>query len=63
MGKRRPIKIDIDDAIDRLQCMAREVQLVDKRFNPTLRESQEKDRELLINLIPIVRAIGSLGEV
>ena len=54
------VKIDIDDAIDRLQCMAREINPIGSA-NKILDESQKKGRELLLNLIPIVRAIGNLS--
>jgi len=54
------IEIDIDDAVDRLRCMAKEIVLVGS-MNETLNDSQFKDKALLINLIPLVMAIGLLG--
>ena len=56
------MNIDIGDAVDRLQCMAREIYIADslKRMNPTLAESREKDKELLFALIPIVRSFENL---
>ena len=55
------VEIDIDDAIDRLTCMSREIVLVGP-MNKILNDSQLKDKALLISLIPLVRVIGHLGQ-
>ena len=54
--------IDIKDAADRLSCMSEEIIIDDslKKLNPTLAESRQKDKELLIRLIPLVLAIERL---
>jgi hypothetical protein len=56
------MEIDIEDAIDRLNCMSKEILIDDsiKKMNPILADSRQKDKELLRNLIPLVRAIGML---
>ena len=54
------MKIDIEDAIDRLQCMSREILPVDERFNKVLHDSQVKDKQLLLSLIPLVRSLSAL---
>lgn len=53
------VKIDVDDAVDRLHCMAKEI-VINKYLPPELKESLEKDQQLLRSLIPIVRSLKSL---
>ena len=54
--------IDIKDAVDRLSSMSEEILIDDslKKMNPILAESRQKDKELLIRLIPLVLAIERL---
>jgi hypothetical protein len=56
------MEIDIEDAIDRLNCMSKEILIDDslKKMNPILADSRRQDKELLQNLIPLVRAVGNL---
>jgi len=56
------MEIDIEDAIDRLNCMSKEILIDDslKKMNPILADSMRQDKELLQNLIPLVRAVGNL---
>jgi hypothetical protein len=56
------MEIDIESAIDRLNCMSKEILIDDslKKINPVLADSRQRDKELLRNLIPLVRAIGNL---
>jgi len=56
------MKINIEDAIDRLKCMSREILPVDERLNKTLHDSQIKDQQLLLNLIPLVRSLKALED-
>ena len=53
------MKIDVDDAVDRLQCMAREI-VITKHLPKELKESLEKDRQLLTNLIHVVSSLRHL---
>lgn len=59
------MKIDIPDAVDRLQCMAREITIPDtlKRMNPILAESRQKDIDLLQSLAIVVRSFGNLEDI
>ncbi len=45
--------IDFDDATDRLNCMANEIN-INKHYPDKLKESLTKDKALLRALIPIV---------
>lgn len=54
------MNIDVDDAVDRLQCMAREI-VINKHYPKDLRESLEKDRQLLRALVPIINSLNGLG--
>ena len=53
------MKIDIEDAVDRLRCMAREI-VITEHLPKDLKESLEKDRELLTNLIPVLSSLRNL---
>ncbi len=53
------MKIDINDAVDRLRCMAREIVIYD-HLPTDLKESLEKDRKLLKSLIPVVNSLRNL---
>jgi hypothetical protein len=54
------MKIDVDDAVDRLQCMSREI-VISQHLPKELKESLEKDRQLLRALVPIVSSFKLLG--
>ncbi len=51
--------IDIDDAIDRLRCMANEI-VIQKYLPKDLEQSLEKDRKLLKALIPVLQSLKQL---
>jgi hypothetical protein len=55
------MKIDVDDAVDRLRCMAREI-VINKHYPKELKESLEKDKQLLRALVPIVSSLKALGK-
>ena len=53
------MRIDIDDAIDRLQCMEKEIVIL-KHLPRELKKSMEKDKRLLRNLVTVINSLRSL---
>jgi hypothetical protein len=54
--------IDINDAVDRLCCMAREIDTDPTRNHVVLLESRKKDRQLLLDVASILQSLRVLSK-
>ncbi len=56
------MNIDIEDAVDRLSCMAREISIDPMRNNPELLKSRIKDKQLLLDVASIIQQFRVLSK-